>query len=322
MGSLAARPAVCSLLHFSFESPRLAVSQHPARGARRLLDARPKATAATACPARARSVITIPPLATHVYPTGAGPHVRYRHHWMRPVDRVRLIGSDGLAGRRGAARARGHHDRRAWRPGPEQRTSIHVRSQDLAIAIDPDGEHYDVSAKYLLRTPAARRHSVWRPAAFRRPTTPRRPDVRPMRSASRSVNRRAGARCSRRRSRSTRPLREPGDDTPGGWCTARLTFRTQTPFRCCSPTGLILCPGTNPARERVLRASGRACSGTSSFRPGVLGRAGRARLRHRRSRAIRGTGAGHLAPGSHEARRQADVDVHEHRPEEAAGPHG
>ena len=37
---------------------------------------------------------------------------------------------------------------------PKQRTTIRVRSQDLTIALDPDGEHYDVSAKYLLANAA------------------------------------------------------------------------------------------------------------------------------------------------------------------------
>jgi hypothetical protein len=73
---------------------------------------------------------------------------------MRSVGGVRLI---GLVAWLGAATPHARADTTIGVRGglvPKQRTSIHVRSLDLTIAIDPDGEHYDVSARYLLANAA------------------------------------------------------------------------------------------------------------------------------------------------------------------------
>ena len=55
------RRAVCSLLHFPSSHLDWPLASTLPCGARTFLDGRPKATAATTCPARARSAITIPP---------------------------------------------------------------------------------------------------------------------------------------------------------------------------------------------------------------------------------------------------------------------
>ena len=55
------RLAVCSLLHFPSSHLDWPLASTLPCGARTFLDDRPKATAATTCPARARSATTIPP---------------------------------------------------------------------------------------------------------------------------------------------------------------------------------------------------------------------------------------------------------------------
>lgn len=107
---------------------------------------------------------------------------------------------------------------------PKQTNSVRLRSEDLAIAIDPDGKHFDVSAKYLLANADAEatvRFGVpllW----MDDPSGPRR--------AADAVRIKVGeteSRCTLIKESVTLDVNrfEDMDGTPtGGWCVARLTI--------------------------------------------------------------------------------------------------
>jgi hypothetical protein len=108
---------------------------------------------------------------------------------------------------------------------PKQSTTIRLRSEDLTIAINPDGKHYDVSAKYLLSNADAEttvRFGVpllWMDGD---PKTPRR--------AADAVRIKVGETESRCTLLKESGVLDPDkyvdmDGTPtGGWCVARLTI--------------------------------------------------------------------------------------------------
>ncbi|HMF41054.1 MAG TPA: hypothetical protein VKQ32_10175 [Polyangia bacterium] len=107
---------------------------------------------------------------------------------------------------------------------PKQQTTVRLRSEDLTIAIDPDGKHYDVSAKYLLSNAGDEttiRYGV--PLLWGEdPKSPRR--------AADAVRIKVGDtdnRCTLiKESVALDPSKyDQMDGAPtGGWCVARLTI--------------------------------------------------------------------------------------------------
>jgi hypothetical protein len=108
---------------------------------------------------------------------------------------------------------------------PKQRTNIRLRSEDLAISLDPDGEHYDLAAKYLLANTAGEatvRFGV--PLLFidDDPKAPRR--------AADAVHIKLGDKETRCALLKETAALDPDqyqdlETTPtGGWCVARLTI--------------------------------------------------------------------------------------------------
>ena len=107
---------------------------------------------------------------------------------------------------------------------PKQTNTVRLRSEDLAIAIDPDGKHYDVSAKYLLANADAEttvRFGV--PLLWM-------DDPSGAHRAADAVRIKVGgteSRCMLIKESVTLDVNrfEDMDGTPtGGWCVARLTI--------------------------------------------------------------------------------------------------
>ena len=130
------RQAVCSLLHFPSSHLDWPLASTLPCGARTFLDGRPKATAATTCPARARSGFTIPP-------RDPG------HHGARP-SRVILFAGCGLSAarawawrpayspalRRGNRRRNRHHHRRSCRSRRSPLASNGIPARDASKGAD------------------------------------------------------------------------------------------------------------------------------------------------------------------------------------------
>ena len=143
---------------------------------------------------------------------------------------------------------------------PRQKTTVRLRAAELTIAIDPDGDHYDISAKYLLSNPDAEttvRFGV--PLLFE----PDRPKA--AQQAADAVRIKVGDRASRcallketvtldanvyedlEVTPARRLVRRAADDSAG-----------RRRSDACSPTVAICCCGTNPAPRARSSASGGA----------------------------------------------------------------
>jgi hypothetical protein len=107
----------------------------------------------------------------------------------------------------------------------KQANSARLRSEDLTITVDPDGKHYDVSAKYLLSNAEA--DAVVR---FGVPLLWMEDDPRQARRAADAVLIKVGdneTRCTLLKETVTLDVNryDDMDGTPtGGWCVARLTI--------------------------------------------------------------------------------------------------
>ncbi|HEX7507996.1 MAG TPA: hypothetical protein VF550_14555 [Polyangia bacterium] len=108
---------------------------------------------------------------------------------------------------------------------PRQNTTVRLRSEELTIAIDPDGKHYDVAAKYLLSNAdpeATVRYGV--------PLLWADGDAKAPRRAADAVRIKVGeseSRCTLIKETVTLDANKYDnmDGTPiGGWCVSRLTI--------------------------------------------------------------------------------------------------
>jgi hypothetical protein len=108
---------------------------------------------------------------------------------------------------------------------PRQKTTVRLRAEELAIAIDPDGTHYDVSAKYLLSNPDAETTVRFGVPLLFEPDQPKAAQ-----HAANAVRIKVGdqeSRCALLKETVTLDanLYENLEVTPqGGWCAARLTI--------------------------------------------------------------------------------------------------
>jgi hypothetical protein len=110
---------------------------------------------------------------------------------------------------------------------PRQKTTVRLRSEELTIAIDPDGSHYDVSAKYLLSNPDAETTVRFGVPLLWEPDLPKAAH-----RAADAIRIKVGdreSRCALLKETVTLDANVYQDleVTPaGGWCAARLTIPT------------------------------------------------------------------------------------------------